>query len=77
MKTNIFKKDNRYSFNYEKFKEHFGEDENLKEVHGAEIQVLGKFAGRLLYHNKKVNTDVYRFVTPSMCDIVKEATCLI
>lgn len=67
-KVNIFQKDKRYSFNYAKFENNFGQDLDLKKVNGAEIQVLGKFVGRLLYHNSKIKTDVYRFVTPSMCD---------
>ena len=72
MKVNCFKPDIKYIFSYNEFVKNFGEDEDLKKVDGEEIQVLGKFAGRILYHNSKVNIDVYRFITPRLAKSIGE-----
>ena len=66
MRVNNFKPDRKYVFSYEEFVKHFGEDKDLEKVDGVEVQVIGRFAGRILYHNSKVNTDVYRFINPGL-----------
>ena len=68
MKLKMFKKDRRYLFNYSKFEQLIGKNKELEKMDGKEIRVVGKFAGTLLYHNSNTKTDVYRHVTPSMCD---------
>lgn len=66
MGVNNFKPNRIYVFSYKEFVKHFGEDKDLEKVDGIEIQVIGRFAGRILYHNSKVNTDVYRFISPGL-----------